>query len=363
MRPASAGLGLLIASFAIRAAAVPVSLSVPASDPAIVYEGRTASGPDGSVRMGFPGVTVHLRFRGESLAMRTRATLGPLYFDASVDGAPYRRVRIEAAEGVTPVATGLAPGPHTLELVRLNESFQGVCTLEGFELGPAGALLRPPALPARKLMFIGDSITCGEMIGYRPGRSLEEAQVPENSDARLSYGMLLARRLGAQCNLVSYGGRGVIRDWQGIQATNNAPQFYELALPDDPASLWDAARHVPDAIVFALGQNDFSSGIPDETEFVNAYVEFVRRVHADAPHAFIFLMDSPMLDDDGAHGPRRSVLRFYLRQIAAKLHDPRVALAPVRYTSGVPGNGHPTGRDHVAMADELEPLLRRALGW
>jgi lysophospholipase L1-like esterase len=250
--------------------------------------------------------------------------------------------------------------PHTLAIVRRNESWQGVCTILGFVLGGDGELLPPPALPERKLMFIGDSVTCGELAAYQPGRDFQDR---ENGDARLSYGMVLARRLSAQCYLVSYGGRGIIRDWQGIRDTNNAPQFYELALPDDPTARWDPRRYVPDAIGIQLGTNDFSQGIPDQTEFVHAYVDFIRRVRQDAPNALIFIMESPMLDDDAARGPRRTVLRYYLEKIAAQIGSPRVIVAPLRHRPGVPGNTHPTGLEHEAMAGELEPVLRRALGW
>jgi len=42
---------------------------VPATDPAILYEGRFATGAAGTVRLGFPGVTAHLRLRGSSLTL------------------------------------------------------------------------------------------------------------------------------------------------------------------------------------------------------------------------------------------------------------------------------------------------------
>jgi lysophospholipase L1-like esterase len=163
--------------------------------------------------------------------------------------------------------------------------------------------------------------------------------------------------------LVSCGGRGLIRDWQGVRSGTNAPQFYELALPDDPAAWWDHQRYVADAIGIELGQNDFSSGIPDQAEYVNAYVQFVEKLRRDAPQAVIFLMNSPMQADASTGDPRRAALCAYLAQVVAKCNTPKVILAPLRHYAGVPGNTHPTGADHAAMADELEPVFRRALGW
>lgn len=333
---------------------------MPADSADIRYEGRYAAEAAGAVRLGFPGVTAHLRFEGPRLVLRANAAKDDLYFDVSVDGAAPAVLRLHAGEDDYVLVPAGAATEHTVALTRRNESWQGIVTLVGFDPGEGGALRPAPALPGRKLMFIGDSVTAGAMTAWTPDH--ENRDAPVNSNGRLSYGMVLARQLGAQCHLVSYGGRGIIRDWQGIRKTNNAPQFYELALPDDPAARWDHARYVPDAIGIQLGTNDFSSGIPDEVEFVDAYVEFLAKVRRDAPQAFIFLMDSPIVNDEPGQ-PRRTVLHAYLEEIVARVHDPRVRLAPLPHYPGVPHNGHPTAAEHVAMAAELAPLFKAALGW
>ena len=334
--------------------------AVPANHPLIVYEGRQAAEASGAVRLGFPGVTVHVSFRGRGLTVRVDAAAENLYLDVRIDGAAPVPLRLRAGPGDYALGPDAAAAVHAVTLVRRNESWHGAVTLHGFDPGPGGGILPGPALPARKLLFIGDSVTCGEMAAYEPGRALKDYL---NWSPRDSYGLILARRLGAQCHLVSYGGRGIIRDWQGIRATRNAPQFYELALPDGPAAAWDHACYLPDAIGIQLGTNDFNPGIPERDEFVNAYVRFIQKVRRDAPHALIFVMDSPIVRDDPVHGPRRTGLHGYLEQIVTRSGSRQVILAPLSHYPGVPDNGHPTGREHVAMADELEPLLRRRLGW
>jgi lysophospholipase L1-like esterase len=352
-------LGALAAAGLSRPTYADISHTVPANTPAVLYEGRCVVDPDGSVRMGFPGVTLHLRFRGKTLVLRARANKDN-FLDVSVDNGAAAQLRLHAGEGDYPLVDGPEVSEHTVVLIRCNESWQGTCTFLGFDTGADGALLEPVKLPPRRLMFIGDSVTCGEMAAWAP-----QADPKRGSDgnARLSYGMILARNLGAQCALVSYGGRGIIRDWQGNRDAGNAPQFYELALPDDPTVFWKHGLYVPDAIGIQLGTNDFSRGIPDQNEFVNAYVEFVRKVQRDAPGALIFLMDSPILQDDPVGGPRRSALHSYLAEIVKRVASEKVILAPLSHYAGVPGNGHPTGPEHREMAAELEPLLRRELGW
>ncbi len=338
---------------------------IPAVAPEISIEGRCARTGTGGVRLGFPGTTFHLRVDGHTLAMRVHAATGEVYFDVAADGGEPVRLRCHAGDGDYPLLENATAKDHILEITRRSESWQGVCEVAGFQLGDDTTLLPPPPLPGRKLMFIGDSITCGAATDFRENDPLKgkTAHEDQTSNANYSFGKVLARRLRAQCHLVSYGGRGLIRDWQGFMTINNAPVFYERALPDDPSVLWDPADYIPDAIVICLGTNDFNQGVPDENIFVNMYVEFLRKIRRDARRAKIFLADSPMLDDAPGMVPKRSVLHAYLLETIEKLADPNVRLAPVKHYQGVPNNGHPSRADHEAIATELEPLLRDALHW
>jgi lysophospholipase L1-like esterase len=335
------------------------AMSVPGDAPRIVYEGRTVVGPDHEVKMGFPGIVTVVRIKGGQLTARINAGSDDVYFNLSVDGSPPARLRLKKGVNELDLLKGFTPGVHSVELVRRTESWEGVCQVLGFDLGD-GELLEPVPLPSRKLLFIGDSVTCGS--------GTEQSDVPgkpgaERSNAAATFCMKLAARLNAQFNLVSYGGRGVIREWEGITATNNAPEFYELALPDDPVSLWDHRRYLPDAIGICLDTNDFSRGIPDETTFVNGYVEFIRKVHRDAPDAPIFLIDSPILDDTPGEAPKLTVSRAYLDEIVRKVGFPKVTHVNIRHYKGSPGDGHPTAAEHTLIADELEPVFRKSLAW
>jgi hypothetical protein len=349
----------LLFSITMTAVSLPAAIDYRADDPRISYEGRTAPGPDHSVRLGFPGITVRLRANAASIAWKLNASSDTVYFDVSIDGKPATRVHAAKGAAVIPLELGASAGGHTITLTRRNECWQGSCDLLSVEV-TGGELLDPPPLPARKLMFIGDSVTCGE--GTEPEASTDPRN-PVRANAAASYGIKLARRLGAQCHLVSYGGRGIIRDWQGIRATNNAPQFYELAFPDDATARWDHARYVPDAIGVCLGTNDFNQGVPDENEFVNAFVEFVRKLQRDAPQALIFLIDSPILNDGPGQSPKRSVCGAYLDEIVRKVDSPNVRRAVISHYKGAPDNAHPTGQDHTGIANELEPIFRAALNW
>lgn len=318
------------------------------------YEGRTAKMPDGAVRMGFPGVVLRLRFRGAKLVLKTVAASDIQWVDIVVDGGELKTVRLH--KGALDLTVYDGPfGEHTVEVARRNESWEGFWDILSAE-APAGTLLPAPRLPKRKLLFIGDSVTCGA--------ASDVARDDPKLDLRMdngqkSFGKVLARRLDAQCHLVSYGGRGLIRDSQGVRDTRNAPQFYELAAPDEPTMRWNHADYVPDAIGVMLGTNDFNQGVPDQNEFTNAYVQFVEKIRRDAPRAAVILMDSPIVTDGDI--PKRAVLGAYIDDVVRRLNSRNVVHAPVKHYPGRPVNAHPIAEEHVAMALELEPLFRRAM--
>jgi lysophospholipase L1-like esterase len=336
---------------------------VPAANPAIVVEGRSQATPAGAVRLGFPGVTLHLHYHGSALAMRLNASSDEAFFDVIVDHGAATCLRMQSGEHDYPILHESAPADHVIDICRRTESWEGVCTVIGFDLGPDGSLLPPPPLPARKFLFIGDSITCGANADYSTNDP-PATRTQHNTqwcNAQVSFGKVLARKLDAQCQLVSYGGRGVTRDWQGLTNLCNAPQFYKLALPDDPSATWDPQRYVPDVIGLCLGANDFNQGVPDEQAFVSTYVHFVTEVRRDAPQARIFLLECPLFGDDPRPHSSRTILRTYLEETIRRLGDPRVTLAPVSYVPGNPADHHPTRADHAVIAAQLEPLFRQAL--
>ena len=330
---------------------------VRADTPHLTIEGRAAPGADGAVRVGYPGVVLRFVADGPVVTMRLTSSSDQTYLDVGVDDAPPRIVRLAQGPQEIDLHRG-RPGKHRIEVLKRTESWQGTIDVAGF-----GGVrdIAPVPLPARRLLFIGDSITCGAGADVSDAASTLDGSVI--NDGAKSFGRVLAARLGAACHLVSYGGRGIIRDWQGIRETNNAPTFYERAMPDDAKALWDHRRYVPQAIGICLGTNDFNQGVPDQNEFVNAYVEFVRKVGRDAPDAAILVIDSPMTSDNPQQGHRRTIQQDFLTEIVAKVDRANVTHAPLARYPGRAVNVHPIASEHVAIAAELEPRFRAALPW
>lgn len=337
-------------------------------DPMIQYIGRVAFVGDSEAKMGFPGVTIRFAYRGPAPTVLLGASSAFCGYNLSVNGWEPVAIRPPEGRSELPLPSGPAPkGGWVVELVRRNESWQGVASFFGLRL-PAGCeLLAPSPLPERRLMFIGDSITGGEAIDRVPP---ELDNTPRTANAPRSYGMILGRQLGAQVHLVSCGGRGVMRNWKGEGADRDvtAPQFFQRALPDDPAARWDHASYTPDAIVIALGQNDLSSGFVDEAAFTAAFANFLADIRKVHPKAAVLFTESPMRSEDPAteDGKKREFQRRCLRTVveaARKAGDKRVAFAPLHQYPGTPTNAHPVAFQHEQIAAELIGPLRALVGW
>jgi lysophospholipase L1-like esterase len=334
------------------------------SDPKILVMGRVDRTDPRRLRIGYPGVSLRLRFEGTRLSLRAASTSRSSVLSVRVDGGPARPLRLEKGESELLLAEGLPRGAHSLELLHRTETWQGIVTVHGFGLETSARLLAPEPWPARRVLVIGDSVTCGEGIERR-------ADCKKDSSAwnpSLSYGMLLAQALEAQCHLVCYGGRGLIRDWRGNRNVLNAPQFFDLAVPETRAkATWDHALYTPDVVLVSLGTNDFHLGLgalPDREEYVSAYVAFVTRIRARYPSASVLLTEGAIVSDDAdPKRPQRTTLRAYLSETVRRLGDARVEFVESRYYPGDRCDPHPTREQHAAMARDLEAAVRRAAGW
>ena len=326
---------------------------VRADDPRIARMGRTAALADGSLRFSYPGVQLSLSFEGKALSVDAVASGERSYIDVVVDGGAARIIKLSATARTIKLVDERQAGIHRVDIMHRTESWQGVVTLARFVTD--GTLHTAPVLPQRKMLVLGDSVTCGEAIDRVDG----ETKKPSWWNPRASYGMLAAQALGAQVQLVCHGGRGLLRSWNGRTDDDNLPDFYELAIANDEQRVrWNHAAYWPDLIVVAIGTNDFSTGIPERDAYVNAYVSLVRTLLRNHPHALLVLTEGAILN-----GERKTALTSYIAETIRRVGNARVHAVASVYHPGDAIDAHPTKAQHAAMARELLPQLRDLTGW
>jgi lysophospholipase L1-like esterase len=313
-------------------------------------------------RLAYPGTEIRLRLHGATLRLSISSDSDKSALTVVVDHGAPRLQLLHAGSNDLTLSAVPAEGDHTFEIIKRTETWQGILTFESISLPEDAVLLPPPMRPARKLMFVGDSVTCGAGVNNN-ATCKPDAENPAN-DVYNSYGLLLGRRLDAETQLVCYGGRGLVRDYRGLTIADNvlnAPQFLSLAVPSDAPEgriAWDATRFQPDAIFFSLGTNDFSlqkTKPLDEPKWIDAYVSLLRSARALYPKAKFLVTEGAIVTDP--------LLRSMLQKAVAESADPLVSYVPSQHYPGNGCNGHPTAAQHLQMTDDLEPIFRAQLGW
>lgn len=357
------GLYLLLTIFLAAAVLHAQSVTpIQINDPHLRLIGRADDRDPAHPRLAYPATGLEFRFKGTSAELQLAADTPNSALTVVIDhGQPALKLLAKGDNTVT-LAANLDDFAHTVQIYKRTETWQGILTLNGLTLSPGATLLDLPPQPTRKLMFVGDSVTCGVGIDNN-AQCTHDPQLPD-INAYESYGMLLGRRLDADTQLVCYGGRGLERDYRGLTIADNVvniPQFLTLAIPSDKPEgrvPYDPARFQPDAIFISVGTNDMnleSTKPLDEPAWVAEYVALLHRVRRNYPSALIFATEGAIVTN-----PK---LARMIQRAAAESLDARVIYTPSQHYPGNGCNGHPTGPQHQHMADDLEPVLRRALHW
>ena len=209
-----------------------------------------------------------------------------------------------AMSGAGSMETSASQKLHKVQFVKLSE-----CAMSG--LGIAEVQLESQSditvaaveAKAKKMEFIGDSITCGY------GIDMEDPLVTfrtDTEDCTLGYAYQTAQKLGTECQLVSFSGYGIITGYtetDEMRRDQLVPSFYEkcgfsYAHPmfhgeDGPAFEsveWDFTSYVPDVVVVNLGTNDHSYCGQDKTRldwYKKDYKAFLQTIRKYNPMAKI----------------------------------------------------------------------------
>jgi hypothetical protein len=359
---------------------------VDAGPPAVDFVGRFDRRDPARPICAWPGCRILARFEGTAVSVtldeRALAWMDgvPSEWDASVDRAA--PVKIVTKPGVSsyPIATGLPPGPHEVELYKRSEAQNGYTQFRGFDFG-GGKLLSPPLKSVRHVEVVADSSAAGfgiEGVGYPdedcPG--LDYSARWQNFHR--AFPALLERSLRAEVHGTVYSGKGLVKNvWRPDEAT--MPLLFPRANPVDDTSVWDFSWQA-DVVIVMIGGNDFAIGQPDEStaarkpatpaQFTAAYRTFVATLRAKYPQAHLVLSASPSASDAQPAGrsTRTNILAAITTVTAeraaagdVKVHGFHPAVAtPAELTAC---NGHGTPAFHARVAEELTTFVKQKTGW
>lgn len=337
------------------------TISVPADHPFLKYSGRSKWTNDSAIAFGYSGARIRMRFEGTAVGMRMEDERGENFVLVWVDGESQQKLRLDSEDGFYELASGLEPGEHTIEVVRVTEGSFGLNTFRGFSVsGRSPEILNWGEGPNRKIEFIGDSITCGY------GVEVNDPQLPFSAESEnfcLGYSGVTARNLGVDYLAVSRSGIGMVRNFDGPYegSENTMPELYPDTFYMRPDSgVWDYENFVPDVVCINLGTNDFSTTGVNVDNYVSAYVDFATMLLDRYPEAEFVLIQGPMNNSDELGKALDRVIAALEKVSAERIHF--LELSP-QGSLGYGADYHPNVAQSQVNAAELTAFLSELMGW
>ena len=343
------------------------------ADPAIQYTGRISFANPERPTWNFPGIQIMAVFEGTSLRMMAKPQSG--YFMAQIDQAePFKVAFRGERDSVVTLATALPEGRHLVRLMYAIEGYELFPEFWGFVLDKGRSLAEPPALPSRKIEFIGNSITCGY---GNEGLDKNEHFDYATENHYYSYASITARNLEAQHWVVARSGIGAYRNY-GEPKTGSPgscmPVQYEytayawksdfLQQPGLLGEKWDFSRYQPDVVCINLGTNDLSTNNYDLQLLKQGYQKLLKMARQHNPQAKIVFLTGSML-----YNQELQEARQLLDEIAAEAQKAgdkevyRFDMTPIDDEVFYGNDWHPNVYQDEKMAAELTAYLRKLMGW
>ena len=365
-------LGCLSSSAANRTVPVRGTVVSP-SDKHIQYTGRISFANPERPAWNFPGIQIVAAFEGTSLKMLAKPQSG--YFVAQIDRAePFKVAFTGAKDSLVTLATALPDGRHQVRLMYAIEGYEMYPEFWGFVLDEGRRLVDAPALPARKLEFVGNSITCGY---GNEGTDKNEHFDYATENHYWSYAAITSRALQAQHWVVARSGIGAYRNFGEAKAgsPNSCMQVqYEYTGYAPDAKLrqkggfdgerWDFGRYQPDVVCINLGTNDLSTNNYDVKLLKQGYQKLLKMVRTHNPQAKIVFLCGSMLE-----GKELETAKRLLNEVADEARQAgdrevyRFDFTPQAGDLGYGNDWHPSLWQHEKMAAELTAYLRGLTGW
>jgi len=326
------------------------------NDPLLQYVGRIDYSDPAKPRLHAPGVYITAYFEGNTceVVINDEVKWGNKhnYVSFIIDEQAPIRMKLKEQQNIINLSDKLTKGKHKLVICKSTEANIGYIGLESIKVDK---LLKPKALPIRRIECYGNSITCGtgSDMSVVP---CDSGEWHDQHNAYMSYGAVTARNLNAQWMLSSFSGIGLIHSCCNI--TFAMPQIFDKVNFNDNAINWNFSNYQPDVVTIALGQND---GVQDSVAFCSAYVDFIGKLRVYYPKATFICLTSPMADETLV-----AVMKRYLTGIVDHLNsagDKNVYkyYFSKRFHAGC--GDHPSLAEHEQIAAELTDYIKKVKKW
>lgn len=277
---------------------------------------------------------------------------------------------IDHAEETYTVFESETPAECDVKIVKLSETANSTCAVKSITVD-AEEGIKPAEKKARFIEFVGDSITCG----YGVDDEVKEHHFSTTTeDVTKTYAYKTAEKLDADYSMVSISGYGIISgysDGKKKVAEQQLPKYYDklgnsygtFGGKRVSGQTWDFKGYTPDAIVVNLGTNDASYTKNKEDrvqDYIDSYVEFLRKLRTNNPDAQIFCTLGIMGQD--LYPAVEQAVQNYTEETG----DTKVTAMAFDIQSqsdGYAADWHPTEATHEKASEKLVSEIKSVMGW
>lgn len=327
--------------------------TIPATDGRISCIGRCLP-QDTELSFDWSATTLRLNFHGSRLELKcsdTHADYFNLWIDKEQCAVPDRVICVKSDTTIC-LFKG-KKGNHSIIFQKRTEGEQGTFTAKEFSTD--GNFLPAPKRKGRLIEFIGDSYTCGYGT-EAPSRDCPF--LPETENPSLTYADILGRFFDAETVHISHSGRGIVRNYDDYNQSENMVKFYSQTFDQHSEEAWEGGYRA-DLVVIYLGTNDFSCGKqPNINYWCDNYGILLQKVRAFHPGVPVICMASKA-DPLMGYYVRRAVEKSGLDNVhclalSDKVHNEE---------SDLGASWHPNYNGHRKVASVLAPYISTVMNW
>ncbi len=295
------------------------------------------------------------------------------------DANPWKRIPLEAEEAeyllfdreeyarYKGVGAASLPQKLAVRIIKYTEVAFGVAGIR-YLLVDEDATMEALPKKAKKIEFIGDSITCG--YGIEGVWNVDEFCTRQENPMK-DYAVRTANALDADYHLVSWSGIGLITDWippekDEPDTTVLMPMLYPYTnrmfceRQGFEQQEWDFTKFQPDAVVVHLGTND-ASYTREKPEREAMFTEEYRKLYAEIRSHYgseipvvccLGIMDHTLCP----------VIERMVQELRAEGENVHyVEFAVQREEDGIASDWHPSEKTHIIAAEVLTKAMKELM--
>ncbi len=341
------------------------------SDSRIVYVGRCDRSNENAVKMSWAGTQVRARFEGTACSAIIDETADSSAYNVIIDGVLVDSIAVFADKDTHQLVSGLSDGIHDLILYKRSESKSSPVLFKGFILPEGNALAAAPALPQRKIEFIGDSHTNALAVG---AEGWQDKNV-YNNNVYASFAAITSRFFNTQAVMTAVSGKGLVHNHSDTEMISDTamPEYFNRTVTSLPEPEWNHSSWIPDLVVINLGTNDFAESrqatfnghkwrrpVHPDT-FSTAYHSFLDTLRATYSGAKLILV-APYDPCGSVDSVTHAIERIYDTEKSQGAND----LALVTYPAFEEGDYvccHPGPGYNQRIAESLAVTVEELVGW